>query len=136
MQSSVVRPSAARRGGGLSIRPDPCDDDLPPWVKVGCQPLLVVPYATAQSDSRYLASSGFASPCDQRELLTLGVDELVREGRPALMTVAVHARWTGQAARTAALRGFLEHAAGLEGATFMRRDDIARWWVQHGPPPG
>ena len=121
--------------GGFLYDSDPCDDDLPHWVEAEGRPLLVVPYSKTYNDSRYLASPGFASPRDHLELLTLGVDELVREGRPALMTVAVHARWTGQAARAAALRGFLEHAAGLEGAVFMRRDDIARWWVEHGPPP-
>ena len=121
--------------GGFLYDSDPCDDDLPHWVDVDGSPLLVVPYSKTYNDSRYLASPGFASPRDHLELLTMGVDELVREGRPALMTVAVHARWTGQAARAAALRGFLEHAAGLAGVVFLRRDDVARWWVEHGPPP-
>jgi hypothetical protein len=60
----------------------------------------------------------------------------VREGRPALLTVAVHARWSGQAARAAAVRAFLEHAAGLDGVAFMRRLDIARWWLERYPAPG
>lgn len=121
--------------GGFLYDSDPCDDDLPHWVDAAGRPLLVVPYSKTYNDSRYLASPGFASPRDHLELLVMGLDELVREGRPALMTVVVHARWTGQAARAAALRGFLEHAAARDGAVFMRRDDIARWWVEHGPPP-
>jgi hypothetical protein len=50
-----------------------------------------------------------------------------------MMTVAVHARWSGQAARAAALRMFLEHATKQQGVTFMRRRDIARWWLDRYP---
>ena len=119
--------------GGFLYDSDPCDDDLPHWVEVDGQPLLVVPYSKSYNDSRYLASPGFGSPRDHLDLLVMGVDQLAREGRPALMTVAVHARWTGQAARAAALQGFIEHAAALPGVAFMRRDDIARHWLEHGP---
>jgi hypothetical protein len=52
-----------------------------------------------------------------------------------MMTVAVHARWSGQPARTAGLRGFLDYALGKDGARFMRRNEIARWWTEHGPRP-
>jgi hypothetical protein len=61
------------------------------------------------------------------------LDELVREERTAFMTVAVHARWSGQAARAAAVRAFLEHAHGLGGVRFMRRLDVARWWLETYP---
>lgn len=44
-----------------------------------------------------------------------------------MMTVAVHARWNGQAARAAALREFIDHAREQPGGRFMRRCDIARW---------
>jgi hypothetical protein len=63
----------------------------------------------------------------------MGLDQLVREQRTAMMTVVVHARWTGQAARAAALRAFLDHAVALPGVAFMRRNDIARWWVDTVP---
>src|SRR5438128_1077263 len=88
------------------------------------------------NDSRYLVSPGFASPRDFLETLTWGLDELLREGaeRRTMMTVAVHARWSGQPARAAALRAFLEHALALEGVRFMRRDEIARWWLECYPP--
>ena len=51
-----------------------------------------------------------------------------------MMTVAVHERWSGQAARAAALRLFIEHAQAIEGVSFMRRCDIARWWLDSFPP--
>jgi hypothetical protein len=65
----------------------------------------------------------------------MGLDELAREAdsRRTMMTVAVHARWSGQAARAAALRQFIEHAQSLDGVRFMRREDIARWWLDTYP---
>jgi hypothetical protein len=78
---------------------------------------------------------GFASPRDFVDTTVMGLDELLREGaeRPAMMTVAVHARWSGQAARAAAVREFIEHASGRPGVRFMRRCDIARWWLDRYP---
>ena len=65
--------------------------------------MLVVPYSKTYNDSRFLMNPGFASPRDFLETLTMGLDELAREGdeRRTMMTVAVHARWSGQAARAA-----------------------------------
>jgi hypothetical protein len=120
--------------GGFLYDSDPCADDVPYYVETGGEPLLVVPYSKTYNDSRYLASPGFASPRDHRDLLVMGLDELVREGRTAMMTVVVHARWTGQAARAAALRAFLEHAGRTPDVAFMRRADIARWWLDRYPP--
>jgi hypothetical protein len=80
-------------------------------------------------------SPGFSSPRDFLDTLTMGIDELVREAddRATMMTVAVHARWSGQAARAAALRMFIEHAQALPGVAFMRRRDIAQWWLDTYP---
>jgi hypothetical protein len=50
-----------------------------------------------------------------------------------MMTVAVHARWSGQAARAAALREFIAVAQRTPGVAFMRRADIARWWLERYP---
>ena len=50
------------------------------------------------------------------------------------MTVAVHARWSGQAARAAAVRRFLEYANAQPGVRFMRRVDVANWWLGTYPP--
>ena len=53
-----------------------------------------------------------------------------------MMTVAVHERWSGQAARAAVLREFIAYAQGIDGVRFMRRCDIARWWLDHAPALG
>jgi peptidoglycan/xylan/chitin deacetylase (PgdA/CDA1 family) len=119
--------------GGFLYDSDGSADDLPYFATCRGRPFLVVPYTKTYNDSRYLVSPGFGSPRDFLDTLTLGLDELVREGaeRPTMMTVAVHARWSGQAARAAALRQFLEHAQRLPGVRFMRRADIARWWLEN-----
>jgi peptidoglycan/xylan/chitin deacetylase (PgdA/CDA1 family) len=120
--------------GGFLYDSDSSADDLPYYAACLGRRFLVVPYSKTYNDSRYLVAPGFGSPRDFLETLTLGLDELARGGQPALMTVAVHARWSGQAARAAALRLFLEHAATVPGVVFMRRSDIARWWIDNHPP--
>jgi peptidoglycan/xylan/chitin deacetylase (PgdA/CDA1 family) len=125
--------------GGFLYDSDGSADDVPFYTLCLDQPFLVVPYTKTYNDSRFLVTPGFGSPRDFLDTLTMGLDELVREGaeRPTMMTVAVHARWTGQAARAAALRAFLDHARSVDGVRFMRRADIARWWLENYPPgPG
>jgi hypothetical protein len=49
-----------------------------------------------------------------------------------MLTIAVHARWTGQPNRASGLRDVLEHVKRSGGkAAFMRREDIARHWLAH-----
>jgi peptidoglycan/xylan/chitin deacetylase (PgdA/CDA1 family) len=120
--------------GGFLYDSDGSGDDIPYYVRTAGHPFLVVPYSKTYNDSRYLVSPGFAGPRDFLDTLRLGVDELARERRTAMMTVAVHARWSGQAARASAVREFVERARDLEGVAFMRRIDIARWWLDSYPP--
>src|SRR5919204_680803 len=122
--------------GGFLYDSDGAADDLPYYARCLGRPFLVVPYTKTYNDSRYLVSPGFASPTDFLDTLTRGLEELLRDGadRPTLMTVAVHARWSGQAARAAVVRAFLEHALELSDVTFLRRVDVARWWLNTFPP--
>jgi peptidoglycan/xylan/chitin deacetylase (PgdA/CDA1 family) len=123
--------------GGFLYHSEGYADDVPYYEEVDGTPMLVVPYSKTYNDARYLMNPGFASPRDFLDTLRLGLDELVREGadRRTLMTVAVHARWSGQAARAAVVRAFLEHARETPGVRFMRRLDIANWWLDTCPPP-
>jgi peptidoglycan/xylan/chitin deacetylase (PgdA/CDA1 family) len=120
--------------GGFVYDSDGSADDVPYYADCLGRPFLVVPYSKTYNDSRYLMNPGFASPRDFLETMTFGLDELLRDGRPSMMTVAVHARWSGQAARAAAMRAFLEHALAQPGVRFMRRVDVARWWLDACPP--
>jgi peptidoglycan/xylan/chitin deacetylase (PgdA/CDA1 family) len=122
--------------GGFLYDSDSSADDVPFYERSLGAPFLVIPYSKTYNDSRFLMTPGFASPRDFLDTLTMGLDELLREGeqRRTMMTVAVHARWSGQASRAAALRLFLEHALAQPGVRFMRRCDIARWWLERYPP--
>jgi peptidoglycan/xylan/chitin deacetylase (PgdA/CDA1 family) len=122
--------------GGFLYDSDSSADDVPFYERSLGAPFLVIPYSKTYNDSRFLMNPGFASPRDFLDTLTMGLDELLREGeqRRTMMTVAVHARWSGQASRAAALRLFLEHALAQPGVRFMRRCDIARWWLERYPP--
>ena len=119
--------------GGFLYDSDGSGDDRPYYVRTSQRPFLVVPYSKTYNDSRYLVSPGFAAPGDFLDTLTRGVDQLLHEGRTAFMTIAVHARWSGQAARAAVVWDFLEYARSLEGVSFVRRVDVARWWLDTHP---
>ena len=93
-----------------------------------------MPYSKTYNDSRFLMNPGFASPRDFLDTLVMGLDELVHEGRTAMMTVAVHARWSGQAARAAVVRAFLAHAPRSPASRSCAALDIARWWLERYPP--
>ena len=122
--------------GGFDYHSEGSADDVPYYEPVETTPMLVVPYSKTYNDGRYLMNPGFASPRDFLDTTVMGLDQLVRESneRCTMMTVAVHARWSGQAARAAALRMFIEHAQAQPGVRFMRRCDVARWWLDRYPP--
>jgi len=118
--------------GGFAYYSDPCNDDLPYFVEEGGHPLLVVPYSKTTNDSRYLVSPGFGGPSDFVDHCRRALDYLCGETAEqggAMMTVAVHARWSGQPARADAVREFVEYALAKPGARFMRRIEITRFWL-------
>jgi peptidoglycan/xylan/chitin deacetylase (PgdA/CDA1 family) len=122
-----------REQGGFIYDSDVAADDVPYYDTSGAEPWLVVPYSKTYNDSRFLMSPGFASPRDFLDTLTMGLEQLIHEGRAAMMTVAVHARWSGQAGRAAVMREFFALAKETPGVAFMRRCDIARWWLEQYP---
>ena len=48
-----------------------------------------------------------------------------------MMSIGLHPRLVGQAARIAGLRDFLDHALDKGGVWFATRLDIANWWLDH-----
>jgi peptidoglycan/xylan/chitin deacetylase (PgdA/CDA1 family) len=120
--------------GGFVYDSDSFADDLPYFTPVGGKQHLVVPYTLLYNDGRFVLPQGFGSPSDFVETLKRGLDELLREGRagyPKMMSVGLHPRWSGQAARTSALREFIEYGIGQGDVWFARRQDIAEWWIDH-----
>jgi len=117
------------RHGGFLYDSDAYNDDLPYYVDVNDVRHLVVPYSLTYNDIQ-----GTRSPSLFLDYLKRGLDELWLEGsrgRPKMMSIGLHPRLVGQAARTGALREFIEYAQAKGGVWFARRSDIAHWWNQH-----
>jgi peptidoglycan/xylan/chitin deacetylase (PgdA/CDA1 family) len=121
--------------GGFLYDSDACNDELPYFVGVGSVPFLVVPYSKVYNDVRYLLNPTFGTPRHFFENLRAAVDYLCDEAAAGhgarMMTVGLHERWSGQAGRASAVRDFIEYVQSRPDVRFMRRLDIARWWLHH-----
>jgi len=123
--------------GGLLYDSDAYDDELPYWLVEGGRSHLVVPYTLVTNDIRYVVAPGCATAADFFVLLRDAFDLLWNEGQnyPRMMSVGLHARYSGHPARAAAIARFLDYVAGHEGVWICRRRDIAEHWVERFPPP-
>jgi peptidoglycan/xylan/chitin deacetylase (PgdA/CDA1 family) len=121
--------------GGFIYDSETYNDDLPYFTDVQGKRHLVIPYSQTYNDVRFVLSEGsLGSPSEFADLLKRGLDELHLEGErgyPKLMSIGLHSRWTGQAGRANALREFIQHAMKKGDVWFARRDEIARWWIDH-----
>jgi peptidoglycan/xylan/chitin deacetylase (PgdA/CDA1 family) len=119
--------------GGFVYDSDAYNDDLPYFTEVQGIEHLVIPYTFVYNDG-WIINQGYGSPSDFVSYCRSGLDELLREGRagaPKMMSIGLHARWMGQAARTAALREFIEYVLSQDDVWITRRIDIADWWLEH-----
>lgn len=112
---------------------DPCNDDIPYFVKHDGGALLVVPYSKTLNDSRYLVAPGYSNPRDFGADCRAAIDYLIDEAGETggkMLTIAAHARWSGQPNRASGLKEVIEYVSRSNGAAvFMRREDIARHWI-------
>jgi len=119
--------------GGFLYDSDACNDEIPYFVDVNGTRFLVVPYTKVFNDNRYLIAPTYSTPDDFYENLRLGLGYLRDEARSGLggrmMTVGIHSRWSGQPNRASAIRRFVEHVQATDGVCFMRRVDVARFWI-------
>jgi peptidoglycan/xylan/chitin deacetylase (PgdA/CDA1 family) len=124
--------------GGFLYDSDANNDELPYYTDTLGTPFLVVPYSKVHNDVRYLIAPTYATPRHFFESLRGSLDYLLDEARHGygarLMTVGVHARWSGQPGRAAAVRDFIDYALGQDGVRFMRRIDVAEFWTRAFPP--
>jgi peptidoglycan/xylan/chitin deacetylase (PgdA/CDA1 family) len=119
--------------GGFAYDSDAFDDELPYFTEVTGQRHLVVPYTFVYNDSRMLPGQGYSDPSSLLDHLRRGFDYMWDEGAtyPRMMSIGVHARWMGQAARAHALKEFIEYALEKGGVWFTRRIDVANWWIEN-----
>ena len=112
------------------------NDDLPYYVRVQDRPWLVVPYTFEVNDARFWRG-GLVSVGDFAEYMRSAFDCLYAEAQrvPRMMSIGLHCRIAGTPARSRAFVDFLEYVKRFPGVWFARRVDIARWWLEHQPPP-
>ena len=121
--------------GGFEYDSDAYNDDFPYYVAVAGRPHLVVPYTQTYNDSFYCYGH-LGGPTDFVDYCRRGLDYLLNEddGAPRLMSVGLHPRITGQAARTSALAEFLDYALAQDGVWVTTRREIANYWRAEHPP--
>ncbi|ORY26706.1 hypothetical protein BCR39DRAFT_540531 [Naematelia encephala] len=119
---------------------DDYSDDLPHWrpSPVPGKGLLHVPYSYANNDFKFYVAPGFGSTSAFQEHMLGAVDTLLEEGRdgkPKMVTIALHARLIGQPGRFQALKNIVETLAANPDVWFATREEIAREWVKQYPDP-
>lgn len=121
--------------GGFIYDSDAYNDDIPYYVSVHDKPHLVVPYSMAYNDSHF-AYGQMTSPSDFEEYCVRALDYLAHEadGVPRMMSVGLHPRLAGQAARTSAVESFISKAQARGDVWIATREEIANWWLTNFPP--
>lgn len=121
----------------LTYDSDAVNDELPYWTQVDGWPWLVVPYSKVHNDTRYFLPPTYATPRHFGETVCGAADFLLEEaretGRARLMTIGLHARWSGQAARAGAVRDILAHLTGMPETSLVHRGQVADWWREAFP---
>ena len=122
--------------GGFLYDSDYYGDELPFWVTVDGKPQLVVPYTLTNNDGKYL--TGIGNSDQWFTLLKDAFDMLYREGatQPKMMSVGMHCRLLGHAARAVGLERLLDYMGKHEGVWITKRVDVARHWHKTHPYPG
>jgi len=125
------------REGGFLYDSDAYNDDLPYWLQVGGRPHLIVPHTLDTNDTRLARGLGWGQAGDFTATLLDEFEALWAEGAtaPKMMTVALHCRLVGKAARAAAFARFLDHVLAKPGVWICRRLDLVRHWIAQVPPP-
>ena len=131
-----TRATCWSREGGFLYHSDPCNDDLPYFTDHGARAFLIVPYSKTLNDSRYLIAPGYGNPRDFAEDCRSAIDYLLDEADETggrMLTIGLHASWSGQPNRASGARDLIDHVLDTPGVGFMRRLDIARFWLANYP---
>lgn len=119
--------------GGFTYDSDSYADDLPYFTEVNGGQHLVIPYNLTYNDVHFVMPQGYASLDQWVDFICRGIDYYWAEGatHPKMMTIGLHPRIVGHAARTSALERVIDYAGEKGDIWFARRLDIANWWLEH-----
>jgi peptidoglycan/xylan/chitin deacetylase (PgdA/CDA1 family) len=120
--------------GGFVYDSDSYADELPYRVQVDGVPRLVIPHTFANNDNKF--AKGWMGAADEFERwLTDALQAHVAEAsvRQSVMTVSLHCRVSGQAARAAALARFLDKVLANPDVVVTTRATIAEIWNAQVP---
>jgi len=119
--------------GGFLYDSDAYNDDLPYFVEVAGKQHLVLPYSGTYNDGRFVGIPRYSSAADFVEDNKRAIRYLWEEGasQPKMMSIGLHPRLIGDPGRASALEEVVSFAQDLGGVWITRREDIARWWLDH-----
>lgn len=121
--------------GGFVYDSESYNDDIPYWTNVDGKAHLVVPYSLVVNDCRFVLSQGYSNPNDLYDFAKASLDRLRHDGDDAarMMSVGLHARFSGNPARADAVARFIEYAQQFDDVWIARRIDIARSFIDQVP---
>jgi peptidoglycan/xylan/chitin deacetylase (PgdA/CDA1 family) len=121
--------------GGFLYDSDVYNDDLPYYVNAAGKKFLLIPYTPDVNDFHYF-SNRFANSAEFYQYLKDSFDLMYAESRdnPKMMNVGLHVRISGRPGRTVAVEKFLKYVKTKPRVWIARREDIAKWWLEHYPP--
>lgn len=120
---------------GFLYDSDAYNDDTPYFVPVSGRRHLVLPYAFDTNDMQFQHTQRFATGREFAAYVCDAMDWLIREGAtwPRMLSVGLHLRMIGRAARIGAVEQILQHARDSGAVWVATRAQIARHWIAQSP---
>ena len=117
---------------GFLYHMDEPSHDEPFIIPVKGKDFVTVPHTFNMNDISSFPLEGY-NPMAYEQALKDEFDQLYEEGetRRRMMLVGFHDRINGHANRIRVLDRFLTHAKSHEGVWFARKDEIAKWVLEH-----
>jgi peptidoglycan/xylan/chitin deacetylase (PgdA/CDA1 family) len=117
---------------GFIYHIDEPSHDEPFIIPVKGKDFVTVPYTFHLNDISAFPFEGY-NPMAYEQALKDEFDQLYEEGatRRRLMVIGMHDRISGHANRIRALDRFFTYAKSKPGVWFARKDEIARWTLEH-----
>lgn len=131
MRNSVHTLEILQDLGFLYHIDDPSRDE--PFVtQLRGRPFVTVPYTMHMNDIVSFDFKGY-DPAAYEQALRDEFDQLYDEGagRRRMMVISLHDRISGHAGRVRLLDRFLTYVRSKHGVWFARKDEIARWVLEH-----